>query len=86
VPFKPISQLSLRQFQTLTLLADGLEYNQIAIAMQISINGVRGNIKSIYRKLDVTNNVQASKLYWQYQFEQPSTFKQEKIQLQFLNQ
>lgn len=63
-----IEQLSTREQQTLTLLAGGLEYYQIALEMGISINGVRANIKNIYRKLQVNNNVQAARQYWTYQF------------------
>ena len=61
-----IEQLSTREKQTLSLLAGGLEYNQIALEMGISINGVRANIKNIYRKLQVNNNVQAARQFWRY--------------------
>jgi DNA-binding NarL/FixJ family response regulator len=63
-----IDLLSERELQTLTLLADGLEYNEIASMMLISINGVRANIKSIYRKFQVNNSVQASRVYWEHQY------------------
>ena len=56
--------LAQRELQALSLLADGLDYNQIAVCMSISINGVRSHIKGIYRKLDVKNSVQASRIYW----------------------
>jgi len=63
-----IDQLSNREQQALALLATGLEYNQIALEMNISINGVRSNIKSVYRKLQVSNSIQAAKCFWIYQY------------------
>ena len=41
--------LSTREKQALALLAEGLEYSEIASRMHISVNGVRAHIKNIYK-------------------------------------
>ena len=68
----PILQLTNREREVLSWLANGYEYNQIARELLLTINGVRVHIKSLYRKLGVSNNVQAAKLYWDYTFEKRS--------------
>lgn len=60
--------LTHRELQILALLSNGLEYTQIGAQVGISVNGVRWHIKSVYRKLQVTNNVQAAKLYWEHRY------------------
>ena len=65
-----IDDLSVREREALKLLANGLDYQEIATIMGISINGVRAHIKEIYRKLKVNSNVQAAKKYWVYFFNQ----------------
>lgn len=64
-----LNTLTPRELETLCLLADGMEYTEIATHMLISINGVRANIKNIYRKLEVKNNVQAAKFYWKFKYQ-----------------
>ena len=61
---KLIKRLSPREFQVLQFLSDGLSYNEISSQLCISINGVRAHIKSIYRKLQVSNSVQAATIFW----------------------
>ena len=60
-------QLTTREWEVLKYLSDGLEYQEIAIMLGVSINGIRAHIKNIYRKLQVTNNVQAARLFWEDQ-------------------
>jgi len=73
-----LDQLTKRELQTLELLAQGCEYSEIGDKLSISINGVRANIKNIYRKFQVHNNVQAARVYWTYQLKNtapPAAFR-----------
>jgi DNA-binding NarL/FixJ family response regulator len=61
-------RLTTREWEVLKYLSDGLEYQEIATILGIGINGIRAHIKNIYRKLQVTNNVQAARLFWEDQY------------------
>lgn len=51
--------LSKREQETLSLLAEGFRYKEIADKMGISFNTVREYVHSIYRKLHVTSRTEA---------------------------
>jgi LuxR family maltose regulon positive regulatory protein len=55
----PIEPLSPYERRVLSLLADGLSNTEIARQQVVSINTVKTQVKSIYRKLDVTNRIEA---------------------------
>lgn len=50
---KTDEELSEAELKVSRLLIDGLTYQEVADALNISINGVRYHIKSIYRKLHI---------------------------------
>jgi len=54
--------LSDREKEVLNGLVNGQDYKMIANAMYVSPNTVRNHISSIYRKLHVTNKVEAVKI------------------------
>lgn len=60
------SLLTKREQEVLAYLSEGNEYQDIADVLGISVNGIRAHIKRIYRKLNVTNSIQAARLYWEY--------------------
>jgi len=57
--FQLTEALSLREFDVLRLIADGLTNQEIADALYIAISTVKTHINNIYGKLEVTNRVQA---------------------------
>ena len=64
------SALTKREWEVLAYLSEGQEYQTIADTLGIGINGVRAHIKSIYRKLNVSNGIQAARFYWIYTYKQ----------------
>lgn len=57
------SILKKKQAQVLEYLSEGLTYQEIADKMDITIDGSRFYVKSIYRKLNVHNVTSAIKAY-----------------------
>ncbi len=55
-----ISALTTREKQVLGLLTEGYSNNRIAESLWISQNTVRAHLRSVMRKLNVTNRVQAA--------------------------
>jgi DNA-binding NarL/FixJ family response regulator len=53
-------QLSIRQQEVLHLLSVGLMYKEIADHLNVSINGVRKHLQSIYKKLHVRSRADAT--------------------------
>lgn len=53
-------RLSPREKQTLTLVAKGWKVSEVAAHMQVTTNTASGYVKSIYRKLDVSNRSEAT--------------------------
>jgi DNA-binding NarL/FixJ family response regulator len=62
--FNELKTLTVRELEVLNSLADGFEYNEIAGIHNISVNSIRSHIKNIYKKLHVSNGIQAVKKYW----------------------
>jgi LuxR family maltose regulon positive regulatory protein len=58
-PFEPLSTQELR---VLSLLTTGNSNPQIAEALIVSVNTIKGHVKNIYRKLNVNNRVQAGEV------------------------
>jgi LuxR family transcriptional regulator, maltose regulon positive regulatory protein len=55
-----INHLSQQELRVLQLLAAGQANQQIADALVVSVNTIKTQLKSIYRKLNVANRVEAS--------------------------
>jgi DNA-binding NarL/FixJ family response regulator len=55
-----LNRLSARQLQTLQLLATGLHAHQIAAQLGLSEATVKSHLQQVYRKLGVSNRVEAS--------------------------
>lgn len=53
------TKLSKKDLELLNLLAEGWSYNKISEKIGITLDGVRGRIKSLYSKLNVSSKVQA---------------------------
>ena len=54
-----IDHLSPQELRVLQLLAAGHSNKELAEAMVVSVNTIKTQLKSIYRKLNVTNRVEA---------------------------
>lgn len=52
--------LTEREADTLALVVSGLENDEIADQLYVSVNTVKARLKSIYRKIDVDNRVRAA--------------------------
>lgn len=57
----PVSVLSERETEVLTLLASGKSYKSVADSLFISVNTIRFHIKNIYEKLQVCTRDEAVK-------------------------
>nr|BBH86193.1 helix-turn-helix transcriptional regulator [Thermosporothrix sp. COM3] len=58
-PAEPVEPLSARELHVLRLLASGLSYRDIARALFVSVNTIKTQVSSIYRKLGVNTRQQA---------------------------
>jgi DNA-binding NarL/FixJ family response regulator len=56
----PEGRLSRRELEVLTLLASGLDNNEIASALSISTRTAKNHVSSILNKLEVNNRLQAA--------------------------
>jgi DNA-binding NarL/FixJ family response regulator len=54
-----LSQLTEREHVVLQKLSEGLSYEEIGVALAISINTVRKHIRGIYEKLQVNSRTEA---------------------------
>jgi DNA-binding NarL/FixJ family response regulator len=59
----PLVELSEREVDVLTLIANGCTNQEIAADLAISENTVRYHLKNIYGKLGVTNRTEAAAIY-----------------------
>ncbi len=55
----PSVRLAGRKHEILVMLAKGLSYDQIGVALDISVNTVRSHVREIYATLEVTSKVEA---------------------------
>jgi DNA-binding NarL/FixJ family response regulator len=55
IPSKPVSELSDRELEVLTLLADGLTKKEIAKHLELSLHTVDNYVRRIYTKLHVNS-------------------------------
>lgn len=69
--------LTEREADTLALLVKGLENDAIAERLFVSPNTVKARLKSIYRKVDAGNRVQAALWAVAHGFEPDQRFEQE---------
>ena len=56
---KLIEPLTDRELEVLSLIAEGMQNRQMAAALFVTLSTVKTHINNIYRKLDVSNRVQA---------------------------
>ncbi len=54
-----VNQLTSREREVLTILADGLKYAEIASRMEVSLDTVKSHVRSIYKKLGARNRAEA---------------------------
>lgn len=70
------NNLTEREEQVLTLVADGQENKAIASTLSISVFTVQNHIQNLFERLDVRNRIEAARKYWQHmaqtQFQQNS--------------
>ncbi len=59
VPGRRCAALTARERSILDLLPSHFTYAEIALQLDLSVNTVKGNLKSIYRKLEVTARAEA---------------------------
>ena len=64
-PTAPVSSLTSRELEVLSLLSQGLMYKAIAAKLAISLDTVRKHLGSIYRKLHVHSRTDAVRHYLQ---------------------
>lgn len=57
------SKFTEREIQILKLMAEGWEYKRVADKVNLSIDGVRFYIKSIYKKLNIHSKAELIKMY-----------------------
>ena len=57
--------LSEQELKVIRFLVDGLSYQEVADALNISINGVRYQVKNIYKKLHIKSRSALLKRYWE---------------------
>lgn len=60
-----MDNLTNREAEVLDLLASGKLNREIACQLGVTHHTVEQHLKSIYRKLNVSNRVQACAIYWQ---------------------
>jgi DNA-binding NarL/FixJ family response regulator len=62
-PFGPSDELSEREQQVLERIAQGKSNQEIAGELHLSENTVKHHLKNIFRKLQVTNRTEATRIY-----------------------
>lgn len=69
-PANPADELSEREAEVLSLVAQGLTNAQIAQRINVSDNTVKFHLQNIYQKLDVSNRTEAAGVYYKLRNEQ----------------
>lgn len=64
----PIDLLTAREQEILAIMATGLVNKLIAARLSIAEQTVKNHTKSIFRKLQVTNRVEAALLYQKHRY------------------
>lgn len=59
-----INKLSQREMEILVELAQGRQNKEIACTLCISVYTVENHLKAIYKKLEVANRTEASRVFW----------------------
>ncbi|MBK8048303.1 MAG: helix-turn-helix transcriptional regulator [Anaerolineales bacterium] len=59
-----LDQLTAREMEVLSHVADGKSNQEIAMALSIAVHTVEQHLKHIYTKLEVQSRTQASKHYY----------------------
>jgi DNA-binding NarL/FixJ family response regulator len=62
---KNIESLSEQELKVTRFLVDGMSYQGVADALNISINGVRYHVKNIYKKLHIKSKSALLRRYWE---------------------
>jgi DNA-binding CsgD family transcriptional regulator len=62
---KNTESLSEQELKVTRFLVDGMAYQEVADALNISINGVRYHVKNIYKKLHVKTKGALLRRYWE---------------------
>ena len=60
---KSARQLTKREEEVLAVLAKGLLYKEMAVALNVSLDTVKKHCKNIYHKLKVRNRTEASNYF-----------------------
>lgn len=69
-PSNPADELSEREAEVLSLVAQGLTNAQIAQRISVSDNTVKFHLQNIYQKLDVSNRTEAAGVYYKLRNDQ----------------
>lgn len=62
---KNTESLSEQELKVIRFLVDGMSYQQVADALNVTINGVRYHIKNIYKKLHIKSKSALLRRYWE---------------------
>lgn len=65
---KDYNHLTKRELEVLRELADGQFYKEIADKFDVCIDTVKKHCKNIYKKLDVNNRTEATKIYHEQRY------------------
>lgn len=68
-PYPALTDLSEREIEVLSLVAQGLTNTQIAQRLSVSDNTVKFHLQNIYQKLNVNNRTEAAGVYYKLQQE-----------------
>ncbi len=66
-PGLAITDLSEREIEVLSLVAQGLTNTQIAQRLSVSDNTIKFHLQNIYQKLNVNNRTEAASIYYKLQ-------------------
>lgn len=58
-------ELTIRETEILTLVAQGYHDKEIALHLSISVHTVHCHVRKLFQRLDVSNRTAAAQVYWQ---------------------